>query len=198
MSVCQRGRACVWHSMSKWAAVRVPADYVCHRQRLKRVETDALSGSVESRAVVRRPTCGRRRWSFGGRLAWEFGREGVFRDGSLSVREKRGRKRDHAATVSQTTPNTTHDATGAMLAAGRYSYPPPEAQLTPPQTTSPFVAAAPPWGAAPGCGSRCAWPRARAWTPAVRLGSALMSLVRVRVRVGGRVRLRARVRAGLG
>ena len=75
MSVCQRGRACVWHSMSKWAAVRVPADYVRHRQRLKRVETDALSGSVESRAVVRRPTCGRRRWSFGGRLAWEFGRE---------------------------------------------------------------------------------------------------------------------------
>lgn len=32
MSVCQRGRACVWHSMSKWAAVRVPADYVRHRQ----------------------------------------------------------------------------------------------------------------------------------------------------------------------
>ena len=31
MSVCQRGRACVWHSMSKWAAVRVPADYVRHR-----------------------------------------------------------------------------------------------------------------------------------------------------------------------
>ena len=86
MSVCQRGRACVWHSMSKWAAVRVPADYVRHRQRLKRVETDALSGSVESRAVVRRSTC-----DVGGRLggrclgvwvvvAWEFGREGVLRE----------------------------------------------------------------------------------------------------------------------
>ena len=57
------------------------------------METDALSGSVESRAVVRRSTCDVR-GRFGGR-AWEFGREGVL-EGQLAfgmrVRDERGRE----------------------------------------------------------------------------------------------------------